>query len=261
MMLKVRILLVIIFVSTQVFSQTLDANKRKQGYWKKMDEKTNKLIYEGLFKDDKPQGVFKYYYPNDSIKAIMKFKQDGKIAYSTLFHPNGKKMAYGKYIDELKDSIWSYYDEVGVLISKETLVMGKKNGTVYVYLPDGMVSEEKNYKMDIQHGPFKQYYTKVNLKGEGNYVNGQLDGKNAYYYPNGVAAASGFYRNGLKNGPWIYKNTDGSIKEKEAYKMGKLLSPKETEEFFKKNPVQQDKANTKPSNNSTTKTAPQKNKK
>ena len=47
-----------------------DANGKKQGYWKKKDEKTNKLVYEGLFKDDKPQGIFKYYYPFDSVKVI-----------------------------------------------------------------------------------------------------------------------------------------------------------------------------------------------
>ncbi len=40
--------------------------------------------------------------------------------------------------------------------------------------------------------------------------------------------------------------------------MGKLLSSKETEEFFKKNPVPQDKTITKPVNKTTTKSAPQK---
>ena len=39
-----------------------DAKGLKQGYWKKLDDKTNHLVYEGLFKDDKPQGIFKYYY-------------------------------------------------------------------------------------------------------------------------------------------------------------------------------------------------------
>ncbi len=189
-MLKIGTTIIIFLFSTQLLAQTLDANKQKQGYWKKKDEKTNKLIYEGMFKDDKPQGVFKYYYPNDSLKAIMNFKKDGKIAYSTLFHPNGKKMAIGKYIDEQKDSVWVYFDETGVLISKETMTMGKKNGTMYVYFPDGVISEEKNYKLDVQHGPFKQYYDKTLLKGEGTYVNGQLDGKNAFYYPNGVSAAT-----------------------------------------------------------------------
>lgn len=224
------------------YAQTqTDANGKKQGYWKKKDEKSGKLIYEGLFKDNKPQGIFKYYYPHDSVKAIMNFKLDGKIAYSTMFHINGRKMAYGKYIDEAKDSVWTYFDDQGVLISRETFKSGKKNGTVYVYFPDGVVSEERNYKMDIQDGPFKLYFDQKLVKGEGTYVNGKLEGKNAYYYPNGISAAIGYYKNGQKVGPWIYKGSNGKVTEKELYKNGKLATQKETEEFFNKNKVADEK--------------------
>ena len=136
-----------VMISISIFAQTqTDASGRKQGYWKKVDEKTKKLIYEGLFKDDKPQGKFKYYYPFDSIKAIMDFKQDGKFAYSTMFHPNGKKMAFGKYIGENKDSVWTYYDDKVTVISRESYSNGQKNGMEYVYFPDGVVSEERKYK-------------------------------------------------------------------------------------------------------------------
>src|ERR1700752_627998 len=142
-MIKQILLISGILFSSFAFAQTqTDANGKKQGYWKKIDPKTNKLIYEGMFKDDKPQGIFKYYYPHDTLKAIINFKQDGKIAYSTMFHPNGKKMAYGKFINENKDSVWTYYDEKAVLISRETYVDGKKNGKEITYLPDGVVSEE-----------------------------------------------------------------------------------------------------------------------
>lgn len=220
---------------TNAQTQT-DANGKKQGYWKKKDEKTNKLIYEGLFKDDKPQGVFKYYYPHDTVKAIMNFKQDGKIAYSTMFHPTGKKMAYGKYIGEDKDSVWTYFDEKAILISKETYLKGKKDGMEYVYFPDGVVSEERKYKMGKMDGPFKLYYDKKLVKSEGVYLNGQLDGKNSFYFPNGVTAAVGYYKNGYKTGPWIYRDKAGKVKEKELYKAGgKLATPKETEAFFNKN--------------------------
>ena len=219
-----------------------DANGKKQGYWRKKDEKTNKLIYEGLFKDDKPQGIFKYYYPHDTIKAIMNFKQDGKIAYSTMFHPTGKKMAYGKYIGEDKDSVWSYFDEKAILISKETYLKGKKDGMEYVYFPDGVISEERKYKMGKMDGPFKLYYDKNLVKSEGVYVNGQLDGKNLFYYPNGVTAAVGYYKNGYKIGPWIYRDKTGKVKEKELYKAGgKLATAKETEEFFNKNKTSDEK--------------------
>lgn len=238
------IFFLIFSILTNAQTQT-DANGKKQGYWKKKDEKTNKLIYEGLFKDDKPQGIFKYYYPHDTIKAIMNFKQDGKIAYSTMFHPTGKKMAYGKYVGEDKDSVWTYFDEKAVLISKETYMKGKKNGMEYVYFPDGVVSEERKYKMGKMDGPFKLYYDKNLVKSEGIYLDGQLDGKNVFYFPNGVTAAVGYYKNGYKTGPWVYRDKTGKVKEKELYKAGgKLATAKETEEFFNKNKTADEKPKT-----------------
>lgn len=241
---KKTLAIIFVFLMGVALGQTTDASGKKQGYWKKKDDKTNKLVYEGEFKDDKPVGKFKYYYPNDSVKAVMVFKDGGNIAYAKLFHPTGKRMAEGKYIKEIKDSVWIYYDELGVLISKEKYVNGKKDGTTYVYLPDGAVSEERNYKMGVDHGKFKQYFDGKKLKGEGTYVNGNLEGKATYYFPNGVEVASGYYKNGVKEGPWIYKDEKGKIKEKELYKGGKLASAKETEAFFNKNKPKEEKAGT-----------------
>jgi len=217
------------------FSQTTDAGGKKQGYWKKKDEKTNKLIYEGEFKDDKPTGKFKYYYVNDSVQAIMFFKDGGKIAYAKLFHLTGKKMGEGKYIKEIKDSIWLFYDEKGILISKDNYVLGKKEGQSFVYLPDGTIAEERNFKLDVQQGMFKQYYDGKKVKGIGHYINGNLDGRVVYYFPNGIEVAAGYYVNGQKNGPWIYRTQKGGIQEKELFINGKLATKKQTEEFFSKN--------------------------
>jgi antitoxin component YwqK of YwqJK toxin-antitoxin module len=217
-------------------AQTTDANGKKQGHWIKKDPSGQHVIYEGTFKDNKPVGKFKYFHPNDTIRAIMDFKQEGKVAYARLFHMStGKLMGLGKYIQEIKDSVWTYYDESGSLLSKDSYTMGKKNGTCYVYLRNGQVAEERNYKMDQQHGPFKLYIDGKKLRGQGNYVNGQLDGKATYYYPNGVEVAAGFYKNGQKTGPWIYKEESGKIKEKEWYVDGKLASAKESEALFAKN--------------------------
>ena len=235
-----RKLIVFLFIIQYVvnYAQTTDSKGRKQGYWKKKDEK-DKLIYEGTFKDDKPLGKFKYYYPTDSIRAIMNFRADGKSSYVKLFHMNGKRMGEGKYIDkEIKDSTWTYYDELGVLISRENYKSGKKEGLSIVYLPDGTFSEQRNYKEDIQDGVFKEYFDGKAIKAQGNYVKGKLEGRVAYHYPNGVEVAAGFYKNGEKNGPWIYKTESGKIREKELYKNGILASKKETDEFFAKSKVE-----------------------
>lgn len=228
-------------------AQVTDANGKKQGYWKKKDER-NHLVYEGTFKDDKPVGRFKYYHPNDTVRAIMDFSKDGKSAYARLFHMNGKRMAEGRYVQkELKDSVWTYYDELGTLLSRETYKNGKKNGPSYVYLPDGDVSEERNFVNDVQDGAFIEYFNAKQLKSKANYVNGQIEGRVCYYYPNGIEVAAGFYKNGKKNGPWIYKTKTGKISEKELYKNGELASPKETEAFFLKNKVEETPAAPTPS--------------
>ena len=229
----------IIFNSFYFFAQTTDASGKKQGYWKQKDEKTNKLVYEGEFKDDKPTGVFKYYYPSDTIRAIIDFKKGGKVAYAKLFHYTGKRMGEGKYNATIltslnRDSIWLFYDESGILILKDNYINGKKDGASYVYLPDGKLAEEKIYRMDVLNGPFKQYFDGKKLKGQGNYVNGLLEGKVSYYFPNGTEVATGYYVKDRKNGVWIYKEENGKIKEKELYKEGKLASKKETDEFFNK---------------------------
>lgn len=214
-----------------------DEKGRKQGYWEKIDPVSKKTIYKGNFKDDKPQGVFTYYYKDmDSVRTKMEFRQDGKIGYAKLYYISGKLEAAGKYIGEQKDSVWNFYDAAGVLISTDYFTNGKKNGSSKVFLPDGKLAEEKKYKDGKLNGPFKQYYTDgKKVKAEGAYLNDNYDGKCSWYYPSGFSAAQGVYVNGVKKGVWIYKDKDGKVQSKEVWVDGKQLSTKEAEEYFNKN--------------------------
>jgi antitoxin component YwqK of YwqJK toxin-antitoxin module len=140
--------IIVFFLMISVFcgnAQTLDGTGKKQGYWKKKDEKTGNLLYEGEFKDNKPIGVFKHYYPGDTAKrAVTYYKDGGKIAYTSLYHQRtGKIMAKGKYINELKDSVWNFYDEAGVLISKDVYKLGKKDGKCLVFFAGWQLSRRK----------------------------------------------------------------------------------------------------------------------
>jgi antitoxin component YwqK of YwqJK toxin-antitoxin module len=221
------------------FAQTknqTDASGLKQGYWEKLDTKTGKKSYKGTFKNNKPQGVFYYYYPgSDSVRSKSDFRQDGKIAYVTMYHLTGKILAKGKYINEQKDSVWCFYDTImGTLISTETYINGKKNGLSKIYFRNGAVSEERNYKNDLLEGPFKQLFDdKKGVRAEGAYLANEFTGKCSWYYPNGVAAAQGFYEKGIKKGVWLYKTEKGTIKEKEVWQNGKQLNQKEIDAYFK----------------------------
>ena len=222
----------------RAYSQTknqTDAAGLKQGYWEKLDTKTGKISYKGTFKNNKPQGVFYYYYPGmDSVRSKSDFRQDGKIAYVTMYHITGKTQAKGKYINEEKDSVWNFYDDKGKLLSTETYVGGKKNGISKIYFENGSVSEEKNYKNNLLEGPFKQLFDdKKGIRAEGAYLANEFNGKCSWYYPNGIAAAQGFYEKGVKKGVWLYKLESGKIKEKEVWQNGKQLNQKEMDTYFK----------------------------
>ncbi|MFL5753459.1 MAG: toxin-antitoxin system YwqK family antitoxin [Bacteroidia bacterium] len=238
---KNSIIIFYLLLTTAITAQTsgenkIDAAGKKQGYWIKMDPKTGKKAYEGNFKNDKPQGVFKYYHVGmDSLRTRMDFRQDGKIAYATMYTMEGKLQAKGKYIDEKKDSTWTYYDDQGKLLTMENYTDGKKNGKSIVYYQNGNVSEERIYKMDVQDGPFKSYYDDKKVKAEGTYQNGILVGKNAFYFPSGTAAAIGNYDKGVKKGVWIYNKPDGKFDSREIWVNGKMLEGKALEDYLKKN--------------------------
>lgn len=236
----IRIILLLV-ISTSLFAQKAenktDEKGRKQGYWEKINPATGRVIYKGTFKDDKPVGTFKYYYTEiDTIHTLMQFTANPKIAYATLYYNTGKLQAKGKYLNEQKDSVWTFYDESGKLLSSENYKEGKKNGKAVIYYQNGDIAEERFYKMDNPEGTFKLYYEGKKIKGEGNYENGKLSGKNAYYYPSGIAASMGNYNKaGNKHGLWLFKDKDGKVTEKEVYDNGKKLNSKEAEEWLKTN--------------------------
>ena len=45
-----------------------DSKGMKQGEWRKLDA-NGKVIYEGQFKDNIPQGTFRYFYEDGKIRS------------------------------------------------------------------------------------------------------------------------------------------------------------------------------------------------
>ncbi len=213
-----------------------DSLGRKQGYWKVYYPNSKHIEYEGLFKDDKPQGLFKYYYEHDTIKARIYFTKNGKVAYATLYHWNGKRMAKGKYLEQKKDSIWEFYNELGELINRENYLQGQRHGLSITYYDSTRVFEKKQYILNKKHGYFIQYFPDGKIKGMGYYKEDLPEGYFVYYAPNGTRVGLTTYKNGFLDGPNVIKEIDNKIKEKQLYRNGYEVSEKEIEEYFKQHP-------------------------
>ena len=203
-----------------------DEQGRKQGVWKKKNV-SGRIIYEGGFLDDKPFGEFKYYYDDGGLKAVSKFEKNESISYTVFYHPNGKIMANGKFINEKKDSIWNFYRQSDeLLVSKDNYFDGKIHGKSISYYPNGIIAEIINYNEGIKQGAWVKYFQDGSIQLEGNYVNDDIEGKYRIYYPGEILKTLGEYKKSLKHGEWKYYSILKELEKIEIYEDGKIVKQK-----------------------------------
>ncbi len=198
-----------------------DEKGRKQGHWVKLDANQKKM-YEGYFIDDVPVGKFTYYYDTGVPWSVSVFSQKGTIVYSQMFDAAGKLTGEGKYVNQKKDSLWTFYNNEGKLLSTENYIDGKREGVAKVFYPDGTLLEEKYWKDGLLDGPCKKYFENGQIRYDGNYINGAVEGQLTFYFINGNIHATGLYEDDLKTGIWKYYKKDGSLDHIEEYINGRL---------------------------------------
>ncbi len=211
----------IVFAQQPTLNQ-VDKNGKKQGKWVKKD-KYERVLYEGNFKDGKPEGEFKYYYDNKDIKTISVFSKNGTFCRTKHYFPENVLMAEGNYLNEKRDSVWKFYNAPNALVSEESFKNGKKDGFEKNYNGKGKLVEERNWKDSVLNGTWKKYYENGEIQQEGNYLNGKLEGQMTFFYPEKIVAVSGSYVHSLKQGKWVQYHRSGKyITQSENYKNGTL---------------------------------------
>jgi antitoxin component YwqK of YwqJK toxin-antitoxin module len=200
-----------------------DAAGRRQGHWIKLDSAGRK-VYEGQFKDNLPQGTFKYYYPGGSVKAVSAFSEDGKTAATTTWFPNGKKNAEGRFVNEKREGLWRFFSEFDEsLVSEEMYENGKKNGPAKTYFAGKTVAEVITWKDGLKEGSWMQYFDDGTVKLQGNYTNDLKEGPLTVYYPNGQKFNTGQYHTGYPDGKWLSWDLDGKLLSTDIYNQGILI--------------------------------------
>jgi antitoxin component YwqK of YwqJK toxin-antitoxin module len=218
-------LLYLIFSSVLLFSQDsinqIDKKERKQGYWKKYDKET--LLYEGLFKDDVPVGIFKYYYADGKLKSTTDFINGTHKVKTQLFHVNGKKSAEGEFIDQQKNGTWYYYSPQEILIKQENYKNGIPNGLWITFSSETAKKLlEENYDNGVLNGLQIRYYTTGDTMNIIPYINGKRNGFAKTFYTGNIVSSNGLYHNDLYNKTWKYFNDKGEIRKEDNYdEMGK----------------------------------------
>ena len=227
--------------STSIYAQKnqVDAKGKKQGAWEKLYP--NSLVYEykGQFKDDKPVGTFTYYYTNTKVKAILKHNEKTGRSESYMYHDNGVLMAFGIYINQKKDSIWTQFGPSGRLSFKETYKNGVLNGKMTVfYVPENVEDKSQkiakvcNYKEGKLEGEAIEYFDTGVLKSKCIYLNGEKHGLCIYNHSNGQPMMHEHYRYGVRYGYFMAFDESGKEIGRKYYRYGSLLQGEELKKWI-----------------------------
>ncbi len=187
----------------------VDEEGRKTGHWK-VEYPNGKTQYEADFVEGRPHGEMIRYYEKGGIRARMQFEAEGSRSFTQLYYESGKLAAEGIYVNQVKDSVWTYYSEFdGSVRSREDYLAGKQEGMSQSYYPSGEISEEVQWKQNEKDGSWKQYYTNGVQRLSAYFEKGQLQGSYELYFSNGHIKIRGTYLNNRSHGTWRFYDESG----------------------------------------------------
>lgn len=219
----------------------VDNQGRKQGDWVKYFERSRVPKYTGQFIDDKPVGKFVYYYPSNKVKSVVIHEENGPRSEAYFYHENKNLLAFGIYMNEKKDSVWTHYGPSERISFKETYKDGVLHGKrITYYVPEIIydktveVMREAIYKNGRLNGPVVEYFPGGGKKLEGKYKNGRFDGIAKRYHPNGRLMIKERWKNRRKHGWWISYDKSGKETGRTYYFEGERIEGEELDKMMKK---------------------------
>lgn len=215
------------FAKAQSVNQ-IDAQGRKHGPWTKTYE-NGQTRYQGTFEHGQEVGTFVFYYPSGELKAKNTFRNNGKV-YTRMYGQKEKLAAEGVFVNKKRDSVWTYYDRDGNVVSREAYQNGVKDGMATAYFSNGKIAEIVEYQNGQKHGVWVQRYNNGRKRAKGKYVNGSLNGTVTYYRQDGSVRIKGDYKNGLKHGNWYYFDTNIELLKKQVWEKGFAVKSSDEEE-------------------------------
>jgi uncharacterized protein len=207
-----RIIILMVFVLICKSGPAQEKETLKDGY-QVFKYPNGSVSSEGLIRNGKPEGFWKSYYVT------------------------GIKKSEGKRTNFLLDSIWLFYDQSGDTTEKINYLYGRKNGWYYKYKKDPLkgvyISSKELYAADSKEGTAYVYFPDGKIQQTYTFSNGKKEGLSKEYDKDGNIITLLEYNKdflvsrerinrtdskGLKQGDWKEFYPNGGIKSERSYK-------------------------------------------
>jgi len=200
----------------------IDEEGRKQDYWEEYYlEPEGQLKSKGKYKDGKKIEDWEYYFANKQLQQKGKYLKDEKpTGLWKWYYENGSLLREENFRKGLEDGMLHEYTEEGKIITEGEFIDGLKEGPWFYEVGDQ--KEIGNYKDGLKTGEWKYYYmVNEKLNFEGNFREGEPDGKHKFYYKNGKLKKEEIYNMGIKSDAWKSYNELGELVLTIYFKEGK----------------------------------------
>lgn len=185
-----------------------------------------------------PNGFNKFYYDNGVVSSEGTMRDGKPDGYWKTYSTNGKLKSEGNRKNFLLDSVWKFYNDQSKLAFEFKYKEGKKNGFKKTFdTKEGFVISAENYEADVKQGTSYIYYPDGKVKQTIPFLGGKEEGIGYELTPDSTIITITEYKmgfiqkeerinrkdaNGLKQGMWKEFYPNGIVKTEVPYSDDKM---------------------------------------
>lgn len=186
----------------------VDSKGLRQGEWAKKYP-NGRYRYVATFRDGKPVGEVKRFYPNGHLSVLMAYDTDSDTCRVETFHEStGKRESLGQYVRGKREGRWVICNDDGRPLEVSNYSHGKLHGQQSLLYDDGRLFSLTTWVDSLREGPFVRYFPSGAKRTEANYHAGELDGKYRTWGADGKVTEEGQYANGVQVGRWHIRHPE-----------------------------------------------------
>lgn len=150
----------------------VDANNMKQEKWiyfgnmvNLPEYKPEQKVEEGKYRDNRKEGMWVKYFPNDKIMSEITFASNRPMGEYKIYYDNGSIQEQGVWKNNRNTGTFKRFHENGQPQQDFTFnETGKREGTQKYFHENGQVMIVGNWNEGKENGELKEYYANGDLK-------------------------------------------------------------------------------------------------